>query len=94
MPAVVAAVEEQSYGWLGWCLAALITIIFVAKLFMEQYEIRKSVVQRTMITQSMTTYKTYVANPRFTPLAEGSSGAWPVDGHAKTEWLLQGDRSR
>ena len=80
------AVEEQSSGWLGWCVAALITLIFVAKILLESHEVRKRVRVRTMQTQSMTTYKTDVANPRFTPLAEGSSGAWA------TEHMLHGYR--
>ena len=81
--------DEASSGWLGWCVAALLTIVFVANAVRERYEVRKRVRTRTMQTQSVTTYRTDLAAPRYQPLAEGSFGAWPM----VTERQMQGDRS-
>ena len=81
--------DERGSGWLGWCVAALLTIIFVASAMRERYEVRKRVRTRTMQTQSITTYRTDLAAPRYQPLAEGSFGAWPMP----TERQMQGDRS-
>ena len=77
--AILVTTDEESYGWLGWCVALLLTLIFVGKWVFENYELRKRTRVRTVLTQSMVTYKTDVANPRFTPLAEGSSGAWATE---------------
>lgn len=87
--ASIGKATESSTGWLGWLVAILVTIAFVVKMMMDNLEVRRRVRQRTMQTQSLTTYKTEVQHPRFTPLPEGSSGAWPMD----TQWLLHGDRS-
>ena len=46
---------------------------------MEKYELRKRKKTRTMMTQSPTTYKANLVQSRFTPLPEGSFGAWPMD---------------
>jgi hypothetical protein len=81
--------DETSSGWLGWCVAALLTIVFVAHAVRERYEVRKRVRTRTMQTQSVTTYRTDLAAPRYQPLAEGSCGAWPM----VTVRQMQGDRS-
>ena len=81
--------DETGSGWLGWCVAALLTIIFVASAMRERYEVRKRVRTRTMQTLSMTTYRTDLAAPRYQPLAKGSFGAWPMP----TERQMQGDRS-
>ena len=70
--------NETDSGWVGWWVAALVTMIFVARLAMERYEVRRKVRTRTMQTQSPTTYRTDTAQHRFQPLAEGSSGAWPM----------------
>jgi hypothetical protein len=76
---ILATTDEESYGWLGWCVAFLLTVLFVGKWVFENYELRKRTRVRTVLTQSMVTYKTDVANPRYTPLAEGSSGAWATE---------------
>ena len=70
-------------------MAALLTILFVANAVRDRYEVRKRVRTRTMQTQSITTYRTDLAAPRYQPLAEGSFGAWPM----ATERQMQGDRS-
>ena len=76
---VILVTDEESYGWLGWCIACLLTVLFVCKWGFENYELKRRTGVRTVLTQSMVTYKTDVVNPRFTPLAEGSSGAWATE---------------
>ena len=50
--------HETGFGWLGWCVAALVTMIFLVRIVMEKYEGRRKVRTRTMMTQSPTTYRT------------------------------------
>jgi hypothetical protein len=82
--------HATGFGWLGWRVAALATIIFLVRIVMEKYEGRKKVRIRTMMTQSPTTYRADLTPHRYQPLAEGSFGAWPMGYPA--EELMQGRR--
>ena len=82
--------HETGFGWLGWCVAALVTILFLARIVSEKYEARRQVRTRTMMTQSPTTYRTDLTPHRYQPLAEGSFGAWPMAN--SMEELMQGRR--
>ena len=80
--------HETGFGWTGWCVAALVTMIFLVRIVMENYEGRRKVRTRTMMTP--TTYRTDLTPHRCQPLAEGSFGAWPM-GYPMEE-LMQGRR--
>ncbi len=73
-----AVEHETGFGWLGWCVAALVTMIFLVRIVMEKYEGQKKVRTVAMMTQSPTTYRTDLTPHRYQPLAEGSFGAWPM----------------
>ena len=70
--------DAERSDWLGWCLAALMTLLFIWSMMRWQYVVMKRLAARTMMTQSPTMYRADLAQPKFQPLADAASGAWPM----------------
>ncbi len=78
-----AAADRTETGWLGWVVAAMMTLLLLWRMCSERFELRAAKKTRSMLVQGPVTYHqsfsiTGENRSRFQVLPEREFGAWPM----------------